>query len=203
MIAVDHLSNIIFYFIVPWGNFQSYSFRPDADDGPFSSKHKDRPSEQAWRAFMEGGTVSCIPYSLKPLDVDLLHSLTTHQEHRNKCLKLIPRVCAGPWMVKKMVGSTPALIGTKLPVTYRGSIQENFLEITMDVTKGPAFGNTVANTVVGKADVVTVDLGFVIEGQEDSHTLPEQMLSCIRLHHLEMKKAPTIGQWRNMVANIR
>ena len=70
-------------------------------------------------------------------------------------------------MIKKMVGSTPALIGTKLPVTYNGSIEENYLEIKLDVTKGPAFGNSVANTVVGKSDVVTVDLGFVIEGNED------------------------------------
>lgn len=98
-----------------------------------------------------------------------------------------------------MVGSTPAVIGTKLPVTYRGSVEENYLEISMDVTKGPAFGNTVANTVVGKADVVTVDLGFVIEGQEDSGTLPEQMLSLVRLHHLDMKKATTISQWREEV----
>ena len=114
-------------------------------------------------------------------------------------MKLIPRVCAGPWVVKKMVGSTPALIGTKLPVAYRGSVEENYLEITMDVTKGPAFGNTVANTVVGKADVVTVDLGFVIEGQENVGTLPEQMLSLIRLHHLEMKSATTVGLWREEV----
>jgi len=98
-----------------------------------------------------------------------------------------------------MVGTTPALIGTKLPVTYGGSIEDNYLEITMDVTKGPAFGNTVATTAVSKADLVTVDLGFVIEGEEDNSTLPEQMLSLIRLHHLEMKKATTIGLWRKKV----
>ena len=125
------------------------------------------------------------------------------KDYRNKCLKLIPRICAGPWVVKKMVGSTPAIIGTKLPVSYRGSIKENFLEISMDVTKGPAFGNTVANTVVGKADMVTVDLGFVIEGQEVDGTLPEQMLSLVRLHHLEMKRAFTIGQWREEVEKRR
>ena len=106
------------------------------------------------------------------------------QEYRNQRLKLIPRVVDGPWMVKKMVGSTPALIGTKLPVTYNGSLSENYLEICLDVTKGPAFGNTVANTVVGKADLVTVDLGFVIEGQEEDGHLPEQMLGLFRLHHL-------------------
>ncbi|KAL3798843.1 hypothetical protein HJC23_004631 [Cyclotella cryptica] len=164
---------LVINFVVPWGSFQLYLFRPDADDGPFASRFKDRPSEKALRGFLEGTT-----------------------EHRNKCLKLIPRICAGPWVVKKMVGSTPAIIGTKLPVSYRGSIEENFLEISMDVTKGPAFGNTVANTVVGKADLVTVDLGFVIEGHEEDGTLPEQMLSLVRLHHLEMKRASTIGQWR-------
>ena len=98
-------------------------------------------------------------------------------------------------MVKKMVGSTPALIGTKLPMSYRGSVAENFLEISLDVTKGPAFGNSVANTVVGKADVVTVDIGFVIEGNEEDGHLPERILGLFRLHHLNMKKAPTQSQW--------
>lgn len=99
-------------------------------------------------------------------------------------------------MIKKMVGSTPALIGTKIPVSYNGSISDNYLEICVDVTKGPAFGNSVANTVVSKADAVTVDLGFVIEGQSDG-TLPEQMLGLFRLHHLNMKEAPAIQAWIN------
>jgi len=94
-------------------------------------------------------------------------------------------------MIKKLVGSTPARIGTKVPVTYRGSIDENFLEIIIDVTKGPALGNNIASTVVGKAELVTVDLGFVIEAQED-----EQMLGLIRFHHLNMKTAPTHSQWK-------
>jgi hypothetical protein len=121
------------------------------------------------------------------------------QEYRNERLKLIPRVCAGPWVVKKVVGSTPALIGTKLPVSYRGSVSDNYLEIILDVTKGPALGNSVANTVVGKADAVTVDLGFVIEGKGEDGHLPEQMLGLIRFHHLNMAKAPTRSQWNQHV----
>jgi len=163
---------LIINFIVPWGNFQAYLIRPSADDGPFSSKDANSPSEKAWSSFMKGDT-----------------------EYRNKRLKLIPRVCAGPWMIKKMVGATPALIGTKLPVTYNGSIKENYLEIKLDVTKGPAFGNSVANTVVGKSDVVTVDLGFVIEGSEEEGTLPEQILGLFRLHHLNMKACPEHEAW--------
>lgn len=47
-----------------------------------------------------------------------------------------------------MVGSTPCLIGTKVPVSYNGSKEENYLEITIDVTKGPAFGNTGKQCIV-------------------------------------------------------
>ena len=95
-----------------------------------------------------------------------------------------------------MVGSTPAIVGTKLPVSYSGSVRENYLKIDLDVTKGPAFGNTAANMVVGKADAVTVDLGFVIEGREENGHLPERMLGLVRLHHLNMKRAPTHSEWR-------
>ena len=98
---------------------------------------------------------------------------------------------------EKMVGSTPALIGTKIPLSYNGSISDNYLEICLDVTKGPAFGNSVANTEVSKADAVTVDLGFVIEGHDMDGTLPEQMLGLFRLHHLNMKEAPAVQAWIN------
>lgn len=47
-------------FIVPWGNFQTFFFRPDADDGPFCSSHTNRPSERSWREFMEGTTVRLV-----------------------------------------------------------------------------------------------------------------------------------------------
>eukprot|EP00986_Skeletonema_menzelii_P015676 scaffold12351_cov141-Skeletonema_menzelii.AAC.9 len=165
---------LVFNFIVPWGNFQMYLIRPDADNGPFSTHHADRPSEKAWKSFLEGDT-----------------------EYRNTVLKFIPRIIAGPWMVKKMVGSTPAIIGQKLPVSYSGSIEENYLEVSLDVTQGPALGNTIANTVAGKADVVTVDLGFVLEGHDADGTLPEQMLGLVRLHHFNMKKAFTHARWKD------
>jgi hypothetical protein len=102
-------------------------------------------------------------------------------------------------MIKKMVGSTPTVIGNKLPTSYRGSIDENYLEIILDVKGGSTFGSSVANSVVGKADAVTVDLGFVIEGQVDGH-LPEQMLGVVRLHRLNMQMAPTHSQWKETLA---
>ena len=58
---------LVINFIVPWGNFQAYLIRADADDnedagGPFISRHINRPSERSWRAFMEGSTVSSLLY---------------------------------------------------------------------------------------------------------------------------------------------
>lgn len=67
------------------------------------------------------------------------------------------------------------------------------------MTRGPAFGNNVANSVVGKADSIAVDIGFVIEGQVEKH-LPERMLGLVRLHHLDMKVAPTYTQWNQEIS---
>ena len=100
-------------------------------------------------------------------------------------------------MVKKVVGSTPAIIGNKLPVTYRGSAGEGYLEVSMDVTAGPSIGNTIANTVVGRADAVTVDLAFVVEGEGEM--LPERICGAVRLHHLSMSRAPGMKDWMEQV----
>ena len=122
------------------------------------------------------------------------------QEYRNKKLKLIPRATVAPWVVKKMVGSTPVLLGTKLPVSYRGSLREHFLEITADVARGPAFAHSIASTVAGRAEAVTVDLGLVLEGEEGDGHLPEQLLGLVRVHHHDTRRAPTRARWERELA---
>lgn len=114
---------------------------------------------------------------------------------------MIPRIVQGPWMVKKMVGTSPIIIGQKLPVTYYGSIQEQYLEICMDVTKGGQMANSIATTCSGKADLIAVDLGFVLEGSSND-VLPEVMLGAFRLHHLQMKSNGgfTEYEWRNEIS---
>lgn len=37
-----------------------------------------------------------------------------YSDERNQRFKLIPRIVGGPWMVRKAVGSTPVLLGTKI-----------------------------------------------------------------------------------------
>jgi len=50
---------LIVNFIVPWGNFSSYYYRPNGTDGsPFSESESEQPSEKLWRTFLHGDEVS-------------------------------------------------------------------------------------------------------------------------------------------------
>lgn len=158
---------LVVNFVLPFGNLLAYHYRPDGTNGgPINVEREGSvPAERLWRKFLEGD-----------------------KAYRDKRLKFVPRMVEAPWMVKKMVGSAPALIAQKLPTTYYGSMEENYLEISLDVTAGPAIANTIATTVAGKSDAVTVDLAFLIEGLVDDEELPEQILALYRLHHVNMKK---------------
>jgi len=156
---------IVINFVVPWGNLISYYYRPDATgSGPFCAERENHPSEKLWKAFMNGDT-----------------------EFRNNALKFIPRVIVGPWALKKLVGTQPALIGQKIPTSYYGSVEEGYIEVCMDVTKGGKMANSICSAVASKANSVTIDLAFLLQGSEGDE-LPEQLLSVIRLHHVSLKK---------------
>jgi len=155
---------LVVNLILPWGNLVSYFYRPDVpENGPYKTSSANEPHERAWRAFMEG-----------------------NEELRNQQFKFIPNISAGPWVIKKLVGSQPALIGQKLPVSYYGSVQENYLEICLDVTRGSSIANSISNSVAGKADAVSVDMAFVVQAATGD-TLPERLLGAFRLHHLRLK----------------
>jgi len=141
-------------------------YRPNAEgSSPYPSHPNDQiPAEKLWETFLQSNT-----------------------KQRNDRLKLIPRIIQGPWLVRKAVGSSPALIGKKVPVEYYGGIDSNYLEISMDVTRAPQLANSIANTVASKSDIITVDLCFVIEGKEQKF-LPECVLGAFRLHHVSLKK---------------
>lgn len=152
-------------FVVPWGNLLAYFYRPDGPNGKSNSKPRSSiSSEKLWNRF-----------------------LNSDEATRNKVLKFIPRIIEGPYMVKKMVGTQPAMIGQKIPTSYYGSLDAGYLEICMNVTKGGKVANGICSAVAGKASSVTIDLAFLLQGSEDTE-LPEQLLSVLRLHHVRLKK---------------
>jgi len=155
---------LVVNLVLPWGNLVSYFYRPDVpENGPYKASSANEPHERAWRAFMEG-----------------------NEELRNQQFKFIPNISAGPWVIKKLVGSQPVLIGQKLPVSYYGSVKENYLEICLDVTRGSSMANSISNSVAGKADAVSVDIAFVVQAATGDN-LPERLLGAFRLHHLRLK----------------
>jgi len=152
---------LVLNFVVPWGNFCAYFYRSNATgSSPFSQSMEECPSEKLWKTF-----------------------LSSSDSFRKQSLKFIPKLINAPWFVSKVVGTSPAIIGNKLPVKYYGGISSNYLEISMNVASGNSVVNTITNTVRTKSDSVTIDLGFVIEGRE-KECLPEQMLATLRLNRI-------------------
>ena len=82
------------------------------------------------------------------------------------------------------------MIGQKIPTTYYGSIEDGYLEICMNVTKGGKVANSICSAVAGKASAVSIDLAFLLQGENEDE-LPEQILSVIRLHHVKLKMKET------------
>lgn len=156
---------IVINFVVPWGNFLSYYYRPDANNGgPYCDSRKNHASEKLWRAFLGGD-----------------------ETFRNDTLKFIPKILEGPWALKKLVGTQPAIIGQKIPTSYYGSAKDGYIEICMDVTRGGKMANSICSAVASKASLLSMDLAFLLQGSNDEE-LPEQLLTAVRLHHVSLKK---------------
>ena len=128
---------------------------------------------------------------------------------RNKVLKLVPSVVKGPWIVERVVGGKPVIVGNKLPVSYTyyqhqhqqyqpaaanniesggGGGNQTYLEVDLDIVSS-ATARRILSIVKNYTRGLVLDLGFVIEGQQEDE-LPEQMLGAIRFHGIDPITAP-------------
>lgn len=132
---------------------------------------------------------------LKASEKTLAKWLMGDTKYKNERLKLISYVPEGPWIVRKMVTGKPALIGTKLPVSYKyipkdGSKQD-FLECDLDIGSSSVTAKQIVSVCRRYMSALTVDIGFVIEGKTEEE-LPEEMMGAVRIHEIDPLKAPTI-----------
>jgi hypothetical protein len=116
-------------------------------------------------------------------------------EYKNERLKLIAYVPEGPWMVRNMVTGRPAVIGKKLPVSYRyvpkeGS-REEFLLCDLDIGSSKPAAKRIVSVCRRYMSALSVDIGFVIEGKCEED-LPEEMFGAIRIHQADPIRSPTI-----------
>jgi hypothetical protein len=96
---------------------------------------------------------------------------------RDKTFKLIPQIVQGNFMVRKAVGSTPAIMGKKLRQLYVKD--PRFFEIILDCGSSSVAAGVIRLSL-GYAKTIVVDLGFLFEGDDES-VLPERIFGCVRI----------------------
>jgi len=115
-------------------------------------------------------------------------SLSTEEGNKERagCVKVIPVVRNGPWLVKRILGAEkPAIINKKIPMDiYRGV---NYCEVDIDTTTSSA-GNAIISTIKGPLKTLVIDLAFLFESKKPEY-LPERLLGTIRLSRIDLSKA--------------
>jgi len=126
------------------------------------SCNSDTPSSRLFQAFIDGT-----------------------DEFRQSRFKFIPRVSKGPYIVKSMVGSTPAILGNKLRQTYyRG---EGYFEVCVDVGSS-SVGARLLKLVKGYLTCLTFDMCFLLEAQTEEE-LPEVSLGMLSFANVDLSSA--------------
>jgi hypothetical protein len=102
-------------------------------------------------------------------------------EFRDRTFKLIPQIVEGNFIVRKVVGSTPAIMGKKLRQLYVKS--DRYFEVILDCGSSPV-ATGVIRLSLGYAKTLVVDMGFLLEGDEDEY-LPERIFGCVRMKNID------------------
>ncbi|CAJ1968503.1 unnamed protein product [Cylindrotheca closterium] len=102
---------------------------------------------------------------------------------RDKTFKLIPRIVKGNIIVKRAVGSKPAIIGKKVNQHYfRG---DRYFEILVDIGSD-SIADRIVRLALGYAKSLVTDICFVLEGN-DIDTLPERIFGGVTLKYIDFK----------------
>lgn len=166
---------------LPWGNVITYSEIPEK-----------------FLPFLNLDPSSKVPSmkGMSPAEICICRFLMGSDDHKNKTLKIVPKVVKGPWIVKKTCDAKPAIVGTKMPTHYfydAGSEDKApYFEVDLDIVASSA-ARGILHVAQRYTKSLTLDLGFVLQGVS-SDELPEQMLTGARLHGLDPLTAPMLPE---------
>ena len=138
-------------------------------------------------AFFAIDDLSVIDGSNSTPEAALLHKFIfgDDDQFRHSTFKLLPRIAEGNAVVKKAVGSKPAIMGRKLKQTYVRN--RRFMEVIIDV-KSSTVATKIVKLSLSYAKTLVVDMAFVLEGK-DSDVLPERIIGSVRLKNVDFKNA--------------
>ena len=106
-------------------------------------------------------------------------------DFRDRTFKLIPQIVQGNFIVRKAVGSTPAIMGKKLRQEYVRC--NRFCEVILDCGSS-AVATGVIRLSLGYAKSLVVDMGFLLEGDADEY-LPERIFGSVRMKTIDFGPA--------------
>jgi len=183
--ALREKPTFVINFRLPWGVVILYFEIPEKYIPFVKSRYEYGYDE-------DKAEMSKVLKSMSPAERCMAKFLQADEATKNKVLKIVPVVVKGPWICKSVVGGKPAIIGKALPVTYvyekeSGPSEALYLEADMDVVSSAA-ARHILSVVRGYTQVLTLDLGFVVQGNE-SDELPEQMLGAVRCHGIDIYSA--------------
>lgn len=133
--------------------------------------------------------------SPQDLNLQRVHTLAMYdfitgtKEYQDLHFKLIPRVVEGNFVVKRTVGQTPAILGTKLAQKGYYDAKQNVFELEVNVNSSLVAGQ-ILGIVSGAAKSLTIDLAFLMEGQTEDK-LPEVLVGGVRLSGVDLAKVPS------------
>ena len=104
-------------------------------------------------------------------------------DFRRHTFKLIPRIAEGNVVVRKAVGSKPAILGKKIKQYYVKD--DRFFELIVDIGSEKV-AQRIVKVALGYAKNLVVDMMFVLEGQHEMH-LPERIIGGVRMQNIDFK----------------
>jgi len=104
-------------------------------------------------------------------------------DFKNKRFKLIPSIVDGPSMIKWAVGNKPTILGQKLTQRYfRG---EDYVEVDVDIASS-ALASQIVSLCRGYAKYLQVEMGILLQGEDETAELPEKLLGTIGIRNLDI-----------------
>jgi len=105
-------------------------------------------------------------------------------DFRNETFKLIPRIVEGNYLVRKGVGSKPAIMGKKIKQCYVRD--DRYFEVIVDIASDPV-AKQITKLCLGYIRTIVVDMMFALEGHDES-TLPERIFGGVTIKNLDFVK---------------
>jgi len=143
--------------------------------------HFQVPGTPMYSTVIYFATPKCL-LGASPGQTVLMNYFNGTQEYCDARLKLIPNVAEGSWIVRKGVGNTPAILGSKLKMTYfKGP---NYFEVDID-TGVSSMAGAIVGLVQGPAKTLVIDLAFLVEAKSGEE-LPEELIGVVRLRKVDL-----------------